>query len=88
MHFMDILPNASFEVNHHIYTYTENFSLESEAFFETETDYEKELTTITPLIGTRYKLTENITLDTAYKIGLANEQNPAHSVIGGIAITF
>ena len=70
------------------YSVIPKLALVGEAFMETENDFDKEAHTINPLVGLRYHLTEKITLDTAFSMGICYDQKTDYGIISGMAISF
>ncbi|MBL7197082.1 MAG: transporter [Candidatus Omnitrophica bacterium] len=70
------------------YGITPKLALVGEAFMETENDFDKEAHSINPLVGLRYRLTEKVTLDTAFSMGICHGQKTDYSIISGMAVSF
>ncbi|MFC1589870.1 transporter [Candidatus Omnitrophota bacterium] len=63
-------------------------SIVGEVYGESESGFNKDSHVISPLVGLRYQLTENITFDTAFKIGTSYEKKTDYGIIGGLSMSF
>lgn len=70
------------------YSVIPEISVVGEIYGESESDFDSDSHTITPLIGLFYGLTEKIRLDTAFKISTSYEKKLEYGIIGGISISF
>ena len=70
------------------YSATPKLALVGEAFMETENDFDKETHTVSPLVGLRYHLTEKITLDTAFSMGICYDKKTDYGIISGMTVAF
>jgi len=60
----------------------------SETYMESDINFEEESHTVNPLIGITYQLTENIKLDTAFRMGIRYHQKTEYGIISGASISF
>ena len=70
------------------YSLVPRLKIVSEAYMESDTDFEEESHSINPLIGLTCQLIENVTLDTAFRMGIRCHQKTEYGVIGGVSISF
>ena len=70
------------------YSLTPKLAIVSEAYIESDIDFEEESHSVNPLIGLTYQLTEKITLDTAFRMGIRHSQKTEYGIIGGMSISF
>jgi hypothetical protein len=70
------------------YPITQALALAGEVYIESDTDFEKESHSINPLIGLTYQLTDNATLDAAFRTGIRYHQKTEYGIITGISISF
>ena len=70
------------------YSMTDKLSLASEAYIESDNDFNKDSHIISPLIGLTYQATEKIRFDAAFKAGLKNNQKTDYGMIAGISVSF
>ena len=70
------------------YNIIPELALVGEAFMETENDFDKEAHAVNPLVGIRYHLTEKITFDSAFNMGICYGKKTDYGIIGGMTISF
>jgi len=70
------------------YPITQALAFAGEVYVESDTDFEKESHSVNPLIGLTYQLTDNVTLDTAFRTGIRYHQKTEYGIISGISISF
>ena len=70
------------------YSLSTQLSILGEVYSESESEFNNDSHTISPLIGVAYKLNDNIRLDTAVKMGICYEDKTDYGIIGGMSISF
>jgi len=70
------------------YSLSAQLSILGEVYGESESDFNNDSHTISPLVGLAYKLNDNIRLDTAFKMGISYEDKTDYGIIGGVSISF
>ena len=70
------------------YFMTDELSLVSEIYVESDDNFNKDSHTINPLIGLTYQATEKIRFDAAFKTGIRYNQKTEYGIISGISISF
>ncbi len=70
------------------YSITQALAFAGEVYVESDTDFKQESHTVNPLIGLTYQLTDNVTLDTAFRTAIRYHQKTEYGIITGISISF